>query len=101
MRNIGSRRGGASSHPRSAPAARWPLPRRAVVRYDRTGMEDPYKILGVRRGDSDDDIRAAYRKLAKKHHPDVNAGDKASEEKFKRVSAAFTPPCQARSRPLE
>lgn len=45
--------------------------------------------LGVARGASAEDIRKAFRKLAKKHHPDANPGDKASEEKFKRVSAAF------------
>ena len=41
------------------------------------------------RGATADDIRKAFRKLAKKHHPDVNPGDKASEEKFKAVSSAF------------
>ena len=41
------------------------------------------------RGASADELRKAFRKLAKKHHPDTNPGDKASEEKFKRVSAAF------------
>ncbi|MGE5565019.1 MAG: DnaJ C-terminal domain-containing protein [Parcubacteria group bacterium] len=50
---------------------------------------DPYQELGVARGASADEIRKAFRKLAKQHHPDANPGDKASEEKFKRVSAAF------------
>ena len=50
---------------------------------------DPYQELGVTRGASADEVRKAFRKLAKKHHPDTNPGDKASEEKFKRVSAAF------------
>src|SRR5690606_9892025 len=44
---------------------------------------------GVSRGASAEEIRKAFRTLAKKHHPDANPGDKASEEKFKRVSAAF------------
>jgi DnaJ-class molecular chaperone len=51
--------------------------------------QDPYQELGVSRAASADDIRKAFRKLAKKHHPDVNPGDKAAEEKFKRVSGAF------------
>ena len=50
---------------------------------------DPYGELGVSRTASADDIRKAFRKLAKKHHPDVNPGNKASEEKFKRASSAF------------
>ncbi len=51
--------------------------------------QDPYLELGVSRGASADEVRKAFHKLAKKHHPDVNPGDKASEEKFKRVSGAF------------
>ena len=50
--------------------------------------DDPYKILGVPRDATDQQIRAAYRKLAKKHHPDLNPGDKAAEEAFKSASAA-------------
>jgi DnaJ-class molecular chaperone len=51
-------------------------------------VEDPYKILGVSRDASQDDIRKAYRDLAKKHHPDLNPGSKKAEERFKMVSAA-------------
>ena len=50
--------------------------------------EDPYKILGVAKDASAEDIRKAYRKLAKKHHPDLNPGNKAAEERFKAVSTA-------------
>ncbi len=50
--------------------------------------EDYYKILGVSRTASADDIRKAYRRLARKHHPDVNPGDKSAEEKFKQISEA-------------
>lgn len=50
---------------------------------------DPYDILGVARTASQKDIQSAYRKLAKKLHPDLNPGDKAAEERFKAVSAAY------------
>ena len=51
--------------------------------------QDPYAELGVSRSASAAELRKAFHKLAKKHHPDVNPGNKTSEEKFKRVSAAF------------
>lgn len=50
---------------------------------------DPYLELGVPRSASADEIRKAFRKLAKQHHPDANQGDSSAEEKFKRVSSAF------------
>lgn len=49
---------------------------------------DLYDVLGVSRTASPDDLKKAYRRLAKKYHPDVNPGDKAAEEKFKEVTAA-------------
>jgi DnaJ-class molecular chaperone len=48
-----------------------------------------YDTLGVKRDASNEDIRKAYRKLARKHHPDVNPGNKASEDRFKAASAAY------------
>ncbi|HEY6604577.1 MAG TPA: J domain-containing protein [Xanthobacteraceae bacterium] len=51
--------------------------------------EDPYAILGVKREATQDEIRKAYRQLAKKLHPDLNPGDKQAEEKFKQISAAY------------
>ncbi|PZQ51095.1 MAG: molecular chaperone DnaJ [Phenylobacterium zucineum] len=50
---------------------------------------DPYQELGVARTASADEVRKAFRKLAKENHPDTNPGNKAAEERFKRVSAAF------------
>jgi DnaJ-class molecular chaperone len=51
--------------------------------------QDPYKELGVARSASAAEIRKAFHKLAKQHHPDVSKGDAKSEERFKRASAAF------------
>lgn len=51
--------------------------------------KDPYTVLGVGRQASQDDIRSAYRKLAKQYHPDRNQGDKTAEDKFKAITAAF------------
>ena len=50
---------------------------------------DYYDVLGVQKNSSPEQIKAAYRKLAVKHHPDKNPGDKASEEKFKEASEAY------------
>ncbi|SMH58987.1 DnaJ C-terminal domain-containing protein [Azospirillum agricola] len=51
---------------------------------------DPYSVLGVSRSSSAEDIKKAYRKLAKQHHPDLKPGDAANEERFKEISAAYT-----------
>jgi curved DNA-binding protein len=51
-------------------------------------FKDYYEVLGVKRDATDEQIRQAYRKLARKHHPDVNPGDKAAEEKFKQINEA-------------
>src|SRR5213596_1536853 len=53
-----------------------------------TTKKDYYEILGVKKSASTEDIRKAFRKLARKYHPDVNPGDKAAEEKFKALSEA-------------
>src|SRR6202167_852594 len=53
-----------------------------------TAKKDYYEILGVKKSASAEDIRKAFRKLARKYHPDVNPGDKSAEEKFKTLSEA-------------
>src|SRR5271154_6504738 len=52
-------------------------------------QQDYYKTLGVERAADEDEIRKAYRRLARKHHPDLNPGDKTSEERFKKVQEAY------------
>src|SRR5205085_3701586 len=51
--------------------------------------EDFYKILGVKRDAKPEEIKKAYRRLARKYHPDVNPGDKSAEERFKQTTEAF------------
>jgi molecular chaperone DnaJ len=53
-----------------------------------TPTKDYYALLGIKKTATPDDIRKAFRKLARKHHPDVNPGDKKAEEKFKEISEA-------------
>lgn len=52
-------------------------------------MEDPYKILGVSRDATDDEIKQAYRRLAKQYHPDRNPGDEAAAKKMQQINAAY------------
>ena len=61
------------------------------VERGESGLEykDYYAILGVEKTASQDEIKKAYRKLAKKHHPDANKGASASEAKFKDLSEAY------------
>ena len=51
--------------------------------------KDYYDVLGVSKSASADELKRAYRKLAKQHHPDRNQGDKSAEAKFKEVQAAY------------
>jgi|SRR5215210_951165 len=52
-------------------------------------MKDPYRLLDVARAATDDDMRKAYRQLARKHHPDANPDDPHAEERFKEIQQAY------------
>src|SRR3712207_5258520 len=61
-------------------------PRRSAIGLP-TG--DPYQLLGVSREASGDDVRKAYRRLAREHHPDANADDPEAEGRFKEIQQAY------------
>ena len=54
-----------------------------------TKFQDYYSVLGVERGASAGEIKKAYRKLARKHHPDVNPGDAGAADRFKEINEAY------------
>lgn len=62
--------------------------------------QDPYAVLGVQRDASEEEIKRAYRKLARTHHPDVNPGNQQAEEKFKAIAAAYDVLSNAEKRKL-
>jgi molecular chaperone DnaJ len=65
-----------------------------------TTKQDYYELLGVPRKAAQKEIRQAYRKLARKYHPDLNPGDKSSEEKFKQVQEAYDVLSDAKKRQM-
>jgi molecular chaperone DnaJ len=65
-----------------------------------TTKQDYYELLGVARKASAKDIRTAFRKLARKYHPDLNPGDKSSEEKFKQLQEAYDVLSDAKKRQM-
>jgi len=65
-----------------------------------TKPQDYYEVLGVKRDASDEDIKKAYRKLARKFHPDLNPGDKTAEDQFKQLQAAYDVLSNAEDRKL-
>ena len=52
-------------------------------------IDDPYKILGLERGASDEEVKQAYRRLAKKYHPDLNPGDQEAAKKMQQINEAY------------
>src|SRR5207302_2522453 len=70
--------------PKARPSSRAPR-----SKYNGTMSDDYYATLGVSRGASTDEIQKAYRKLARKYHPDMNPDDKAAQKKFKEVQQAY------------
>jgi curved DNA-binding protein len=52
-------------------------------------MSDYYKVLGVKKNSSDKDVKAAFRRLARKHHPDLNPSDETAEREFKKINEAY------------
>lgn len=52
-------------------------------------MTDPYEVLGLQRGASDEEVKRAYRRLAKQYHPDANPGDEAAARKMQEINAAY------------
>ena len=53
-------------------------------------MKDLYEVLGIERGSTEKEIKTAYRRLARRYHPDVNPGNPEAEQRFKEIQAAYS-----------
>lgn len=62
-------------------------------------ISDPYKVLGVPSTATDDEVKQAYRRLAKRYHPDANPGDKTAEQKMQQINAAYDEILNRRANP--
>jgi len=62
-------------------------------------MTDPYKVLGIPSSATDDEVKQAYRRLAKRYHPDANPGDRAAEQRMQEVNAAYDEIMDRRTNP--
>src|ERR1051326_2170940 len=91
MRTRRRKRSNAASPARSASAKARRLKSRARSHQGITmaGREDLYIVLQVGRSASENDIKRAFRKLARRFHPDINPGDQRAEERFKRITEAY------------
>src|SRR5271167_4864303 len=76
------------------------LGRRPLQNMATTTKQDYYELLGVARKAGAKEIRTAFRKLARKYHPDLNPGDKSAEEKFKQVQEAYDVLSDAKKRAI-
>src|SRR5262245_24957658 len=81
----------------SSSLSRQPLPNPQDLCYA-PSVRDPYQVLGVERGASDEEIKAAFRRLAREHHPDRNPGDPDAQRRFTEINGAYQVLCDQERR---